>query len=406
VKDLKPYPGYKHSGIDWLGTVPAEWSAKALRYLAVVETGSKDTADADADGEFPFIVRSPKLLRINTFSYDTEAILTAGDGDVGEIFHHMTGKFDAHQRVYVLRAFLEVDPRFLYYYFSSQFINVVAYGGIQTTVSSLRRPMFTSFPVLVPDRQTQRSIASFLDRETAEIDAFIADQEELIELLAERRAATISHAVTKGLDPNVPMKDSGVEWLGEVPAHWALPRVAHVARCSSGNGVDLSLLEPKPTQAANFPVFGGNGIVGYGAHSNSVAGSLAIGRVGALCGNVHSISESSWISDNALRLRLHPVKVDQTFMREVLVARKLNDLADKTAQPLITGTLVMAQRIPIPPLTEQREIANFVVERAAELDAALADAREAISLSRERRSALISAAVTGKIDVREHGAVT
>jgi type I restriction enzyme S subunit len=114
---LKPYPGYRHSGVEWLGPIPSDWTTSALRYLAVVETGSKDTVHADPDGEYPFIVRSPKPLRINSYTYDTEAILTAGDGDVGEIFHHVTGKFDAHQRVYVLRDFKGVNARYLYYFF-------------------------------------------------------------------------------------------------------------------------------------------------------------------------------------------------------------------------------------------------------------------------------------------------
>ena len=134
----------------WLDSMPSTWREIPLQYLATVETGSRDTVDAVDDGKYPFIVRSAEPLAISTFSYDTEAILTAGDGAVGEIFHHMHGKFDAHQRVYVIRDFRGIDGRYLYWYFSSEFRRVVAYGGAQTTVASLRRSMLTAFPIAVP----------------------------------------------------------------------------------------------------------------------------------------------------------------------------------------------------------------------------------------------------------------
>jgi type I restriction enzyme S subunit len=317
-------------------------------------------------------------------------------------FEHsrLAGKVSAAYTV--LEPLDDVAPEYLRYLFKSS----VYVQALRTTTDQLRDGQSIRFaqvsllPLPTPDIEIQLSIASFLDRETAEIDAFIADQEELIGLLAERRAATISHAVTKGLDPSVPMKDSGVEWLGEVPAHWAVPRVAHVARCSSGGSIDLSGLEQSRTHDTPHPVYGGNGLVGYGSSWNTGPGNLAIGRVGALCGNVHAIVEPVWVSDNALRLKIAPERADQSFLLYVLAARNLNELADKTAQPLITSGLVLAQRVPAPPIAEQRQIADFLDRESAELEAAIADAREAIALSRERRAALISAAVTGKIDVR------
>ena len=302
----------------------------------------------------------------------------------------------------------EMDPAFVHQLLRSAPFQEEYYrygSGIVADLWSTRWSAMKDIRLAVPSLEEQSFIATFLDQETAQIDAFIADQEELIGLLTERRAATISHAVTKGLDPTVPMKDSGIEWLGLVPQHWNLPRLAYLARCSSGLGIDLSSLEPSRSQAMPYPVYGGNGVVGYGPSQNIREGNIVIGRVGALCGNVHSILEPSWVSDNALRLTIDPLKLDQGFLRDVISARRLNDLADKTAQPLITGSLVMAQTIPVPPIDEQLSLVKFLGRETAELDATIADAREAITLSKERRAALISAAVTGKIDVREHGAV-
>lgn len=153
---------------------------------------------------YPFFVRSPDALRIDTFDFNTEAVITAGDGDVGNVFHHYNGKFSAHQRVYVIDGFRRVDPRYFYFYFSSEFRRAVSYGGAATTVASLRRPMFTSFPVCVPPRDEQQQIAEFLDYETSEIDAFIADQERPIELLTERRSATIADRIVRASDASEP----------------------------------------------------------------------------------------------------------------------------------------------------------------------------------------------------------
>ncbi|MCM3778808.1 restriction endonuclease subunit S [Microbacterium hydrocarbonoxydans] len=302
----------------------------------------------------------------------------------------------------VLEPAAEAVPEFFRYVFKSS----LYVQALQTTTDqlrdgqSIRYAQVSLLPLPVPTNSTQRAIAAFLDRETAEIDAFIADQEELIALLTERRAATITRAVTKGLDRLAPMKDSGVAWLGEVPEHWNLPRVAHVARCSSGSSIDLQSVEAARTVDAPHPVYGGNGIVGYFSRWNISEGQIVVGRVGALCGNVHSTSERAWVSDNALRLRVSPQKVDRDFLSHVLTARDLNQLADKTAQPLITGSLVLRQRIPAPPMAEQAAIASHLDHETAKIDATITDAREAIALSKERRAALISAAVTGKIDVR------
>ncbi|MCR1785606.1 restriction endonuclease subunit S [Nocardioides carbamazepini] len=167
----------------WLDSMPSTWRQIALQYLATVGTGSKDTVNAVEDGEHPFIVRSAEPLAIDTFTFDTEAILTAGDGAVGEIFHHIKGKFDAHQRVYVIHDFQGIDGRYLYWYFSSEFRRAVSFGGAQTTVASLRRSMFTTFPVTVPPPNVQRLIADFLDRETREIDVMIGKLDGLADQL-------------------------------------------------------------------------------------------------------------------------------------------------------------------------------------------------------------------------------
>ena len=251
-----------------------------------------------------------------------------------------------------------------------------------------------------PSTAEQIAIASFLDREIAKIDALIAEQQRLIELLQEKRQAVISHAVTKGLNPNAPMKDSGVEWLGEVPEHWRVIPLRWAAKCCSGDGLSSTEIASVDDDVYTVRVIGGNGLMGYANQAKINYSLLAIGRVGALCGNVHIVHPPAWITDNALILDPDSSIFDLGFLSLTLQSRNLNEIASKTAQPLITGTQVSDQRIPCPPLSEQQLLASYLTQQSEQFDTLSTEAQRAIVLLQERRSALISAAVTGQIDVR------
>jgi type I restriction enzyme S subunit len=224
------YKSYKESGVEWLGEVPYHWDVKRLKFLCDIQTGDKDTVDAVEGGLYPFFVRSQTVERINSFTFDCEAVLTAGDGvGVGKVFHYHNGPFDFHQRVYMLTNFRNVSGSFLFHYLKENFYKVALEGGAKSTVDSLRMPLFLNFIVTVPPIEEQNTIVQFVVKQSAKIDTLIAEQQRLIALLAEKRQATISHAVTKGLNPDAPMKDSGIEWLGEVPERWEVKRLRFVA---------------------------------------------------------------------------------------------------------------------------------------------------------------------------------
>ena len=249
-----------------------------------------------------------------------------------------------------------------------------------------------------PDSSEQQTIAAFLDYETARIDRLIAQQQRLIELLKEKRQAVISHAVTKGLNPNAPMKDSGVEWLGQVPKHWKVGSLRWYLRVSSGEYLSNQHFDLEPSESAIYPVIGGNGVMGYTSHKNQ-ATPLVVGRVGALCGNVHLVDGECWVTDNALLIGLSS-KISVNFAAHYLKSLNLNKLANQNTQPLITGTMIKDQNIALPSLHEQSEIVEFVTQEEQKLNLLVAKAEQAIVLMQERRTALIAAAVTGKIDLR------
>jgi len=290
--------------------------------------------------------------------------------------------------------------RFLYYWllaFKPVIIGMLASGGGQPNIS---KEVITNLLVPAPPKKEQEAIATFLDRETSRLDALISEQRRLIDLLREKRSALISHAVTKGLDPNVPMKDSGVEWLGMVPEHWDVVPLKWYSRCSSGDGLVSEDYELGEMDKSFIPVVGGNGPMGYTTSANIEQEVLVVGRVGALCGNVHVVSPPAWVTDNALVLRPNSDKFDNRYLAHILRFRNLNDIAAKTAQPLITGTQVRSQLIPRPSLIEQLKIVTYLDQQTTRMDALISEAERSISLLQERRSALITAAVTGKIDVR------
>ncbi|MCT2265389.1 restriction endonuclease subunit S, partial [Dietzia cinnamea] len=252
----------------------------------------------------------------------------------------------------------------------------------------------------VPSLQTQEAVVRHLDRETAKIDALIDKQDQLIATLREDRTATITQAVTKGLDPKADLKDSGEEWLGQVPAHWAVSKLSWHASCNSGNSTIGMEIHADQTNDLHVKVVGGNGTMGYTSNGFIDSEILAVGRVGALCGNVHEVTPPAWITDNALILQIRN-GFELKYLASALRSRQLNDIASKTAQPLITGKQVLDQRLPRPPIEEQRAIVERIEEHSRKVNSLIARSTEMIETLREYRSALITNAVTGKINVRE-----
>ena len=200
TKGLNPNILLKHSGVEWLGKIPEHWEVKRLRYLANITTGDRDTVDRQDDGKYPFFVRSQKVERIDSWSFDGEAVLTAGDGAVGEVFHYINGKFDFHQRVYKFSNFSTVIGKFFFYYLRSMLRIRISQGTAKSTVDSLRLPMLLDFPVAAPPFSEQAAIAAFLDREMETLDNLIVKVEKANELLREFRTALISAAVTGKID--------------------------------------------------------------------------------------------------------------------------------------------------------------------------------------------------------------
>ena len=201
VRTGQPYPAYKDSGVEWLGEVPEHWEVRRLRSLATIGTGGRDTVNRQADGSYPFFVRSQTVERIDTWSFNGEAVLTAGDGaGVGKVFHYVNGKFDLHQRVYKFSDFIHISGAFFFHYFRSTLQKEVLQGTAKSTVDSLRLPMLQNFPVALPPLSGQAPIVDHLDKSAAGHDSAIARARRQIDLLREYRTRLIADVVTGKLD--------------------------------------------------------------------------------------------------------------------------------------------------------------------------------------------------------------
>lgn len=198
TKGLDKNVPMKDSGIDWIGQVPEGWGVGRLKYLVEISTGTSNTQDRSVESEgYPFFVRSQNVEKLPTYTHDTEAILTAGDGvGVGKVFHYYKGKFTAHQRVYILSNFKNIESKFLFYYVSINLKNEVSLGGAKSTVDSIRMPMLSNFMVSIPSSTEQHNISNYLDCEIKRIQAMIEIKQNQIENINKQRQTLIYDYVT------------------------------------------------------------------------------------------------------------------------------------------------------------------------------------------------------------------
>ncbi|MCH7826459.1 MAG: restriction endonuclease subunit S [Bacteroidetes bacterium] len=412
------YKKYKPSGIQWIGDIPEYWDLLRLKYISDIVTGDKDTVDRDDNGEYPFFVRSKKIERISTFSFNGEAILTAGDGDIGKIFHYITGKFDFHQRVYKISNFKGIIGKFLFYFMQSNFYYEVIRISAKSTVDSLRLPMLQNFYSLIPNNHEQTAIANYLDKKTAQIDELISKKEQLLRLYEEEKTAIINQAVTKGLDTKVKLKDSRIEWLGEIPEHWVIRRLATIGKFSKGKGIPRSELKEDGCPAILYgdiytkynikvdiilnhisydtalsSIKIQNGILmftGSGETKEDIGKCIVYLGYGDVYagGDVIIFKQKqcdSLFLSYSLNSHASVYQKARTSKGEIIIHIYSSDLRD----------LVLV----LPEIEEQVSIVKYIKTETARIDAKSEKTKKLIELLKEYRTALISEAVTGKIKV-------
>jgi len=423
----KPYPEYQVTPIEWNTRIPKKWKTVPLRYLCKIKTGEKDLIDRNPNGEYPFFVRSPKVERISTYSYDGEGILTAGDGNIGDIFHYVNGKFDYHQRVYLFHEFDGILARFLYYFLKANLKKVVLAMSAKSTVDSIRLPMLSSFPVSMPSINEQRLITNFIQIKEEKITSLIQNLFTILESLQEKRSGLITQAVTKGLNPNVEMKDSGIDWIGKVPEHWDIMKLKYLCETTKGKAFksfefsdsgskiirasdlknntvkfgDVYISEETASENINVKLHQGDILVSTVGSKPEVRNS-AVGQVAKLPKEL----EGSFLNQNTVRLEAFESQISPEYLfnllRNDLVRRFFDIHAHGTAnQASLSLADILSFSFGMPPLIEQNEICKYISQNIQRIDSMSASINQQIEALNEYRIAMISAAVTGKIDIRE-----
>jgi type I restriction enzyme S subunit len=442
---LPRYAEYKESGVPWLGEVPAHWvplKVKAFTQFCGGGTPSRENL-AFWNGDIPWV--SPKDMKVERIEGAEERITDEGLSnsssslvDSGRLLMVVRSGILKHtipvaindvpvalnQDMKALR-FKEQSTTSEFFLRWVQGLNnalLLAWAKQGATVESIEHNYLAETLVPLPPLSEQSAIAAFLDRETGKIDALIAEQEKLLTLLAEKRQATISHAVTRGLNPNAPMKDSGVPWLGEAPAHWEVaslrrlvtmnPSKSEVAALNRdievsflpmeavGEKGQLELDRTRPIREveSGYTYFRDGDVAfakitpcfenGKGALMRDLVHGIGFGTTELTVVRPHS---------GALDARF----LDWVFRSPIFRLRGEASMYGAGGQKRVPDDFVREFRIAFPKIQEQTAIGDFLDRESCKIDALVGDVERVIGLLKERRSALIAAAVIGKIDVRQ-----
>jgi type I restriction enzyme, S subunit len=432
---LPRYPEYKDSGVEWLGEVPKHWDVRRARrlceikkrivgelgyeVLSITQQGIRVRDLESNDGQISMDYSKYQLVEVGDFAMNHMDLLT-GYVDIAKV----RGVTSPDYRVFSIREPAICNDQYLLYLFQMGYKNRIfyAYGQGSSQLGRWRMPteQFHELVFPLPPTAEQIYIANFLCRETIKIDALVAEQLRLMALLEEKRQAVISHTVTRGLNPHVPMKPSGIEWLGDVPEHWELPKLKGVASfCGGGtpsrenlafwNG-PIPWVSPKDMKVER--IVGAEESITETGLLNSSSKLLPSGRVLMVVRSgilQHTIPVAINEVPVALNQDMKAIEFDVLrvqsgfFMRWV---QGLNDLlilawakqgatVESIEQSYLENTVV-----PIPPMLEQTQILRYLESELAKIDTLISEAKRATDLLQERRIALISAAVTGQIDVR------
>ena len=436
MSHYKPYPAYRDSDVEWIGQVPEHWRVTPLKVIAETvngatpESGKPEYWDGDIawytptdiDNEVASELGVPRRY-ITQAGYESCAVKLSPPGSVILSTRAPIGSVGIttipstiNQGCRTLIPAQDVPTSYL----ASTLVAAreeLRLRGNGTTFQELSTEALRSLRVPMPPRSECVSIASGLDRETTRIDALIAKKSRFIELLKEKRQALITHAVTKGLDTNVPMRDSMSEWIGEVPEHWRVCSLGYLSRISTGGTPDRKNdsywngeIPWVKTGEINYKIIsdteeritdaGLSNSATFIAEPGTIL--MAMYGMGVTRGRVAVLGIPASFNQACAAISCSS-GVHNWYVFYCLCAayRFIRDLGNEASQVNLNLEIVSKIKVPVPPLLEQEEIEKHLVAQLQKLDAIEQRVSNSISLIKERRSAFITAAVTGQIDLRE-----
>lgn len=426
----KRYEKYKDSGVEWIGEIPEHWEFRRISHICALGRGRviSKIEIAENEGEYPVYSSQTEnngvLGYINTYDFEGDYITWTTDGaNAGTVFRR-TGRFNCTNVCGTLKSKENnLDLSYLTYALS---LETKRYVRLDINPKLMNNEM-AKIRVLFPPSDEQKAIANFLDQKTAEIDGLIADKEKLIELLQEKRQAIITEAVTKGLNPSVKMKDSGVEWIGEIPEHWEIGRLKNsIKSCRNGiwgdepqgDNNDIACIRVTNFNRTNMEIEVNDltirnipaskqklYLLKYGDLLIEKSGGGEKQPVGFVTIFKHNIP--AVYANFIARIELDKRKAYSGFFKYIYSAMysiRLNvrSIKQTTGIQNLDTNYYFDERVMYPPLNEQIHIANFLDQKTAEIDDLITEIKLQIQKLKEYRQSLISEAVTGKIDVRDY----
>jgi type I restriction enzyme, S subunit len=412
IRSLKAYPKYKDSGIEWLGEIPEHWDVMMLKRLATLQAGYAITAERiHAAGNYPVFGGNGSRGFTDSFTHEGVLPLIGRQGALCGCINLAAGRFWASEHAIVAQPGRSVDALWLSRLLEAMALNTYAQSAAQPgiaveTISAVRAPY--------PPIDEQQTIAAFLDRDTARIDKLVAKKKRLIELLREQLTVLISRAVTNGLDPSVPMTDSGVEWFGRIPAHWQAKKIKRLFHQTKRQGY------PEQTVLSVYRDFGVIEKSSRDDNSNRTPedldayqlvkpNDLVINKMKAWQGSlgvapVTGITSPDYVVFSPTHSENH--RFVHHFLRNRLLTRVYLAMSNgiRPSQWRLEPERFAELFVFVPPREEQDRIAAFIDRNVARIESLVSRVNNAIDRLEEFRTALICAAVTGKIDVRETAA--
>ena len=414
IADLKPYDEYKDSGVSWLGKVPAHWQIVRSKRLftARQELARPDDVQLSATQAYGVIAQSlyeeRTGYRVVKISMHLDKRRHVERDDFIISMRSFQGGLERawttgaiRSSYVVLKPEAQIDAAYFRYLFKSvPYIAALrATGDFIRDGQDLNYGNFCGVDLPLISLSEQTAIGRFLNWANGRMDRTIRAKKEVIALLKEQQQAVIHRAVTRGLDPGIALKPSGIPWLGDIPQHWEVRRLKHLARFQSGDGITSLQIE----ETGSFPVYGGNGLRGYATRYTHDGDYALIGRQGALCGNINFASGKFFASEHAVVPTLQP-GVSVAWFGELLRVMNLNQYSQSAAQPGLAVERIKNLYAPVPPSDEQQRLVESFERSTAPITTGISRLEREIDLLREYRARLVADVVTGQLDVREAAA--
>jgi len=355
------------------------------------------TSDIDDNGKLSVDGVYIEEQIVEEYKLKESDFLISRSGTLGRVYLYNTLDGLCSYAGYLVKYSLNkniANPKFIFYCTKSNQFNVwLNYSVIEATIGNINGEKYANLPLPIPSLTQQNKIVDYLDQEVAKIDALIEKKIQLINILEEKKKSVINQAITKGLDLNITMKDSGIEWLGEIPKHWKLVKLKYISNLKSGDFLPAENIK----EEGGFKVFGGNGERGYFDNYNHKGDLVLIGRQGALCGNINFAYGKFWATEHAIVC--NPIALfDYYWLGKQLELMNLNQYSLAAAQPGLSVDVIKNLFIVLPPISEQRSISNYLIELDKNNDLAIKRIRDSIDLLKEKRTAIMSAAVNGELN--------